>query len=38
MKQEDIIALKEWLIEHGYYVGSSAVATSLRELADYWED
>lgn len=38
MKEEDIKALKEWLVEHGYYVGDSAVAKSLHELADYWDD
>lgn len=38
MKKEDIEALKTWLVEHGYYVGSSDVAKSLRELADYWDD
>lgn len=38
MKKEDIEALKKWLVEHGYYVGSSAVAKSLRQLADEWDD
>ena len=38
MKKEDIEALKKWLVEHKYYIGSSAVAQSLRELADYWDD
>lgn len=38
MEQEDIKLLKEWLVEHGYYVGNSAVAKALRELADYWDD
>ena len=32
MKKEDIEALKTWLKEHGYYVGNSAVAKSLREM------
>ena len=38
MKEEDIKELKAWLVEHGYYVGDSSVANSLRELADYWDD
>ena len=38
MRKEDIEALKTWLVEHGYYVGDSSVAQSLRELADYWDD
>lgn len=38
MKEEDIEALKYWLVEHKYYVGDSAVAESLRKLADYWDD
>lgn len=38
MTQEDIELLKEWLVEHGYYVGNSDVAKSLRGLADYWDD
>ena len=38
MKKEDIEALKDWLVEHGYYVGNSEVAKSLRELASYWDD
>lgn len=38
MKKEDIEELKTWLVEHGYYVGSSDVAASLRKLADYWDD
>lgn len=38
MRKEDIEALKSWLVEHGYYVGDSSVAQSLRELADYWDD
>ena len=38
MKKEDIDALINWLTEHGYYVGNTAVAESLREIADYWED
>lgn len=38
MKEQDIKELKEWLVSHGYYVGSSAVAKSLHELADYWDD
>ena len=38
MKKEDIEALKTWIKEHGYYVGDSSVAQSLRELADYYDD
>jgi hypothetical protein len=38
MKEEDIKALRKWLVEHGYYVGDSAVAESLRKLADAWDD
>lgn len=38
MKEEDVEALKIWLREHGYYVGSSEVARSLHELADYYDD
>ncbi len=38
MKKEDIEALKIWLKEHGYYVGNSSVAESLRKLADDWDD
>ena len=38
MKPEDIEALKKWLVEHGYYVGDSSVAESLRKIADSWDD
>ena len=38
MKEEDIIALKQWLIDHKYYVGNSAVAKSLRKIAKEWDD
>ena len=38
MKEEDIEALKHWLVGHGYYVGDSSVAESLHKLADYWDD
>lgn len=38
MNEKDIQELKQWLILHKYYVGNSAVAKSLRKLADYWED
>ena len=38
MNKRDIEALKEWLVEHGYYVGNSEVAKSLRELADWMDD
>lgn len=37
-KPADDKALKKWLVEHGYYVGDSAVAESLRKLADTWDD
>lgn len=38
MKQEDILALVDWLTDHGYYIGNSEVAKSLRQLADDWDD
>lgn len=38
MKEEDIKALKKWLVEHGYYVGDSGVAESLRKIANEWDD
>lgn len=38
MKEEDIKALKKWLVEHGYYVGDSSVAKSLRQITDDWDD
>lgn len=38
MKPEDILALRQWLTEHGYYVGDSEVSKSLRQLADMWDD
>ena len=38
MKEKDIEKLKEWLVRHGYCIGNSDVAKSLRELADYWDD
>ena len=38
MSNKDVEALKAWLVEHGYYVGDSAVAESLHKLADYWDD
>lgn len=38
MNEKDIEALKDWLVEHGYYVGNSEVAKSLRELADWIDD
>ena len=38
MEEKDIKELKKWLIEHKYYVGDSAVAESLRKLADNWDD
>ena len=38
MRDRDIEELKLWLVNHGYYVGSSEVAKSLRELADLFDD
>lgn len=38
MSEEDLEALEKWLVEHEYYIGNSAVAKSLRELANYWDD
>ena len=38
MKKEDVKDLKKWLVEHGYYVGDSSVAESLRQIADDWDD
>lgn len=38
MKEEDIEELKQWIVLHGYYVGNSDVAKTLRQLADYWDD
>ena len=38
MEEKDIKELKNWLIEHKYYVGDSAVAESLRKLANDWDD
>ena len=38
MDKKDIDELKNWLTEHGYYVGNSEVANSLRELAEYYDD
>ena len=38
MSEKDIEELKKWLVNHGYYVGNSDVAKSLRELANYWDD
>lgn len=38
MKEEDVKDLKKWLLEHGYYVGNSSVAESLRHIADEWDD
>ena len=38
--EKDILFLqiKEYLIRNGYYVGNSAIAEVLRQLADYWDD
>ncbi len=38
MKEKDIELLKLWLYDHGYFVGNSKVAKSLRELADLFDD
>ena len=38
MNEKNIEELKQWLVDHGYYVGNSEVARSLRKLADYWDD
>lgn len=38
MRDRDIEELKLWLVEHGYHIGNSKVAESLRELADLWDD
>lgn len=38
MNKKDIEQLKLWLYDHGYFVGNSAVAKSLRELADWYDD
>ena len=38
MNERDIEQLKLWLIDHGYFVGNSAVAKSLREVADWIDD
>ena len=32
------LQIKECLTKNGYYVGNSAVAEVLRQLADYWDD
>lgn len=38
MKEEDFKALRNWLVDHGYYVGNHEVAEALRKLADDWDD
>ena len=38
MTEEDFKALRNWLVEHGYYVGNHEVAEALRKLADMWDD
>lgn len=38
MKEQDIKELKLWLSDHGYYVGNSSVADTLRKLADEYDD
>lgn len=38
MREEDYKELKQWLVDHKYFVGNSEVAESLRKLADEWDD
>ena len=38
MNEKDIEELKLWLYDHGYFVGNSEVAKSLREVADWIDD
>ena len=38
MKEEDMSELIEWLVSRGYYVGDGYVASSLRCIADYFDD
>lgn len=38
MIEQDYTELKQWLIDHEYYVGNSEVAKALRKLADEWDD
>ncbi len=38
MTEEDFKSLRNWLVEHGYYVGNHNVAEALRKLADMWDD
>ena len=38
MRERDIEQLKLWLNDHGYFIGDSEVAKSLRELADLFDD
>lgn len=38
MNEKNIEELKKWLCDHGYYVGNSEVAKSLRKLADEFDD
>ena len=37
MNEEDFKALRNWLVEHGYYVGNHAVAEALSEKVDSLE-
>ena len=36
--EENFKALRNWLVEHGYYVGNHEVAEALRKLADDLDD
>ena len=38
MKEEDFKALRNWLVDHSYYVGNHEAAEALRKLADMWDD
>lgn len=38
MNKKDTELLKLWLYDHGYFIGNSEVAKSLRELADLFDD
>ena len=38
MTEEDFKALRNWLVEHGYYIGNHDVAEALRKLANTWDD
>ena len=38
MKEEDFKDLRNWLVDHGYYIGNHEVAEALKKLADAWDD